>query len=126
MAECTEICQIWNWWWIRKQQCSFSKELRGVSDNSNLIYTNLSATTYVWPSMGLCAHKNLPHFGFWSFITFVPKHSLSMKYWHLVQHTMGNLMQFTKLVAIAYKKWNKWNNRKRYILCTQALFSHVR
>ena len=46
MAECTEICQMLN---IidDKYGCSNAasqEELRNVSDNVNLIYTNLSAT----------------------------------------------------------------------------------
>ena len=36
------------------------------------------------------------------FHNFMYKHSLSMKLLQLVQNTMGNLMQFTGLVHIAY------------------------
>ena len=43
MAESTEMCQILKWWWIQKQQAASQEELRSVSDNINLIYTNLSA-----------------------------------------------------------------------------------
>ena len=52
MAECTEICQILNWWWIATKaailmiNAASQEELRSASDNINLIYINLSATVY--------------------------------------------------------------------------------
>ena len=36
------------------------------------------------------------------FHNFVPKHSLSLKLLQLVHNTMGNVMQFTELINIAY------------------------
>ena len=57
-------------------------------------------------------HIKFDHFLDFETSLLIPKQSLSMK---LVQKEMRNIMQFTELV---YRRWDKWNNVKRYILCT--------